>query len=128
MVYVDDCAIAYDKQSQPLFDTFCVDLAKDFKYTNRGDLQWFLGFQVTRDRKAGTLKIDQGSFVRNMLAYRDSKRKLMSAWSSHFPIKTAILVGQSNKLSRPYAWKALSMIAFTVLFFSKSDQWGMISF
>jgi len=68
MVYVDDCAIAYDKQSQPLFDTFCVDLAKDFKYTNRGDLQWFLGFQVTRDRKAGTLKIDQGSFVRNMLA------------------------------------------------------------
>ena len=67
MVYVDDCAIAFDKTSKPLFDVFCTDLGKDFKYTNRGDLKWFLGFQITRDRAAGTLKIDQGAFVRSML-------------------------------------------------------------
>ena len=67
LVYVDDLSALFPTSEQHAFDKFLADLAKKFKYTGGGPIDHFLGYGITRDRKARTLKIDQYAFIDTML-------------------------------------------------------------
>jgi hypothetical protein len=49
--YVNDIVFAYRKQDKPLVDRAIKGLKKQFEMTDCGELKWFLGIYVLRDRQ-----------------------------------------------------------------------------
>ncbi|RAQ99895.1 CoA-transferase family III [Stemphylium lycopersici] len=66
LIHVDDIPIAAPKLTDVLW--FKRELGKIFKIKDLGEPEKILGMRVTRDRKRGILKLDQGHFVRDSLA------------------------------------------------------------
>jgi len=64
-LWVDDCILAA-RGLTPL-EHLKEELAKEFAISDGGELQFFLGLHVFRDRAAKTLHIHQRSYIRNML-------------------------------------------------------------
>jgi Reverse transcriptase (RNA-dependent DNA polymerase) len=64
-LYVDDLVLA--SNSRPKLDSFKHQLAEAFEMTDLGDLHWFLGIRIIRDRIAGTLSIDQSRYIDKIL-------------------------------------------------------------
>lgn len=86
-LYVDDCYLFYPKDSQckrKLLDL----LESEFDIKNLGPIQNYLGIRVTRDRKIGTLTLDQSVYIKNIL-----KRFNMSECK---PVSTPMVL--NNKL------------------------------
>ena len=57
LIYVDDCAILYDRKHQAEYDLFLNNMRTDFKFTGGGDVGHFLGSGITRDRPNRTLYV-----------------------------------------------------------------------
>jgi hypothetical protein len=49
--YVNNIVFAYRKQDKPLVDRAIEGLKKQFEITDCGELKWFLGIHVLRDRQ-----------------------------------------------------------------------------
>lgn len=67
-VYVDDLMLA--SQSQDGLDWLKGQLMKEFKIKDLGKAKTIIGWEITRDLQAGTLKIDQ-KYIRNLLESED---------------------------------------------------------
>jgi len=61
--YVDDIVIAFEKGKRQQVDTLIRSLKSRYKMTGGGDLQWFLGIEVIRDRRQQTIQLSQATFV-----------------------------------------------------------------
>ena len=95
IVYVDDCAIMYDKTDATASSTykqFLTDLGKDFKFTGGGDLDHFLGYGITRDRAAKKLYLNQHAFIDRLLAMYDSDEFMPD---SYVPALTGNILGHN---------------------------------
>jgi hypothetical protein len=66
MTHVDDIPIAAPKLEDVLW--FKKELGKVFKIKDLGEPDKILGVRITRDRKNGTLKLDQGHYIKENLA------------------------------------------------------------
>ena len=87
LLYVDDALCMFDnKKDKADYDKFMVDLAKDFKYTGNEDVEFFLGFGVTRDRDKDTTTIDQRAFI-NKLVQQNGQ-------ANAAPVDTPVVTGQ----------------------------------
>jgi hypothetical protein len=64
-VYVDDILIACNKLED--LEHLKKQLKSNFEMKDLGELRWFLGMEVTRDRKAGTMKLSQAQYVKKIL-------------------------------------------------------------
>ena len=61
--YVDDIVFVYRKESKPLADRAVEELKRQFEMTDCGDLKWFLGVHVVRDRQKRQLWLSQSSYI-----------------------------------------------------------------
>jgi hypothetical protein len=66
LVYVDDAATASRELKR--IEGFKKQLQEFFPIKDLGELRHILGIQVTRDRKARTITINQTAYIRNVLA------------------------------------------------------------
>ena len=66
LTHVDDIPIAAPKLEDVLW--FKKELSKVFKIKDLGEPTKILGMKLTRDRKAGTLKLDQEHYIQETLA------------------------------------------------------------
>ena len=66
MTHVDDIPIAAPKLEDVLW--FKKELGRVFKIKDLGEPDKILGMRITRDRKNGTLKLDQGHYIKENLA------------------------------------------------------------
>jgi hypothetical protein len=91
LVYVDDITIAAKdiKQISWFKDAF----SQTFKIKDLGELSMILGVRVTRDRKQGTLRLDQTHYVKSTLAKlsmeKDTHRPTKSPMESYDDLKPA---------------------------------------
>lgn len=65
-VYVDDLLIA--NASDAAIQSFKKDLAQQFKMTDQGPVQHFLGMQIVRDRAQRTIFLSQRNYLTTLLA------------------------------------------------------------
>jgi hypothetical protein len=61
--YVNNIVFAYKKQDKPLINRAIKGLKKQFKMTDCGELKWFLGIHVLRDRQRRCLWLSQSSYI-----------------------------------------------------------------
>ena len=66
-IYVDDTAIAYNKQDEAEWIKDRETLAENYKLKDLGDLQWILNMKVERDRKRQTITLNQKAYIDGML-------------------------------------------------------------
>ena len=72
IVHVDDIlAHAKDKATM---DRFAAELGQKFKLKDMGDAGYYMGCQITRNRKARKLKFDQHLYVESMVKRFDVKK------------------------------------------------------
>jgi hypothetical protein len=64
-VATDDMALTSEKKSD--IDKFKSELWKHFEISDKGEMSWFLGFEVRRDRKERTISINQRSYIEAMV-------------------------------------------------------------
>jgi hypothetical protein len=61
--YVDDVVILYHKTHQKEFELFKQALLNAYRFKDLGELKWFLGIRVVRDRPAKRLWLCQDSYI-----------------------------------------------------------------
>ena len=61
--YVDDIVLAYDKKQQDQADNIIDFLHTSYNLTGGGDLQWFLGIEIVRDRDQKKIWLSQASYI-----------------------------------------------------------------
>jgi hypothetical protein len=64
-VYVDDLIIVTD--SQKILTEIRTDLKNRFKMTDLGELKYYLGLEISRNRTKKTLRISQEKYIRDIL-------------------------------------------------------------
>lgn len=64
-VSTDD--MAFTSTTSNGIKTFKDEIREHWEFTDHGEIKWLLGFQVRRDREAGTVAINQESFIDGML-------------------------------------------------------------
>ena len=88
LLYVDDALCMFDSAtSKADYDKFISDLAADFKFTGNEDVEFFLGFGVTRDRAAKTVTIDQRAFIDKLI--------IQNGQANAAPVDTPAVPGQN---------------------------------
>jgi len=65
--YVDDIVAIYDKQHFNKFQEFVTALKAQIDIKELGEMKWFLGIRITRDRSRHKLWLCQDSYVENMV-------------------------------------------------------------
>jgi hypothetical protein len=81
LLFVDDLALA--SNSREMLDEFKKSLMEKFEMKDLGELRWFLGMRITRDRGRRTLGIDQSQYIDKMLANYQTPNR--TAWT---PVET----------------------------------------
>ena len=66
LLFVDDLALA--SNSRKMLDGFKKSLMEKFEMKDLGELRWFLGMRITRDRERRTLGIDQSQYIEKMVS------------------------------------------------------------
>jgi len=100
LIYVDDCAILYDRKHQAEYDSFLDNMRVDFKFTGGGEVGHFLGSGITRDRPNRTLYVDQYAFLDSLIADYD---KFYADDDVHDPLRHAVTPQCSDiMLSKQY--------------------------
>jgi hypothetical protein len=61
--YVDDIAVLYHPSNRSFYDEFRTEFLKAFKMREMGELKWFLGIRVIRDRKARKIWLCQDAYI-----------------------------------------------------------------
>jgi hypothetical protein len=66
--FVDDIVLLYRKQDQPAADQLIRSLKARYQMKDLGNLQWFLGIRIIRNREARKLWLCQDSYIENITA------------------------------------------------------------
>ena len=66
--YVDDVVVLFSAKNAQVFQKFECDLLQRFEMREIGDLKWFLGVRVERDRPARKLWLCQDSYITKIAA------------------------------------------------------------
>lgn len=66
-IYVDDMVTIYRKQSYVQFATFRDQLSQQFEMKQLGELQWFLGVRVIRDRQQRKIWLLQDAYIEKIV-------------------------------------------------------------
>ena len=61
--FVDDIVTIYDRRYKHKVDIFQNELFKAYDMRYLGELEWFLGIQITRDRPSRKLCLSQSSYI-----------------------------------------------------------------
>jgi hypothetical protein len=61
--YVDDIVLAYRRRFEQEATSFVNSLTKAYELNRLGDLNWFLGIKVTRDRERNALWLSQEEYI-----------------------------------------------------------------
>ena len=64
--FVDDMVLVYHKRHQDRADRFTKGLMRAFEIKQLGDLAWYLGIKVTRDRATKELWLSQTSYIKKI--------------------------------------------------------------
>lgn len=64
--YVDDLVLFYNRKNKAAADKFKTELQEAYELNTLGDLNWFLGLKVTRDRSIKTLWLSQEEYVEKL--------------------------------------------------------------
>lgn len=107
-VYVDDQIIAAN--SRGLADRIKSDLATRFKLRDLGELSYFLGVKITRDRGRRTILLNQDKYVKSILerfGMRESAAAptpmSTTAHDLHLALEHGTVLGLRRRTSRPSA-------------------------
>ena len=65
VVHVDD--IFAHAKDQAAMERFAAEHGRKFKLKDMGDAKYYMGYQITRDRKAHELKLDQRLYVKSLV-------------------------------------------------------------
>ena len=65
--FVDDIAVIYDRKFTRQVDEFQAKLLNTYEMRYLGEVQWFLGLRVVRDRKLRQLRLHQDSYIDKMV-------------------------------------------------------------
>ncbi|MFL5692379.1 MAG: reverse transcriptase domain-containing protein [Ktedonobacteraceae bacterium] len=66
--FVDDIVYMYRDSDQHRATEFCAQLTGKFKMRDLGDLRWFLGIRIVRDRERRRIWLSQDSYIENIAA------------------------------------------------------------
>ena len=66
--YVDDIVVLYHKQHRQQFQTFEDLLIKSYELRSLGDISWFLGIRIIRNREERTIHLCQDSYIEKIAA------------------------------------------------------------
>ncbi len=80
-VYVDDFLFA--SNSTDTLETVKKKLRNEYNVNDLGELETIIGWQITRDPSTQTLKIDQSSFIRDLVI----EKNLTNCNSNIIPMK-----------------------------------------
>jgi hypothetical protein len=89
-LYVDDIPAACNDASW--LTSFKAKLGARFKIEDMGDLSQLLGMQITRDRSARTISLDQSKYLRGILA----KYGMTDSKPSSLPMDPGFLAGLAH--------------------------------
>ena len=64
--YINDIIALLSKKNLPKLKSFKAALLNRFKMRSLGDLKWFLGIRVVRDRSARKLWLCQDSYIKKI--------------------------------------------------------------
>jgi hypothetical protein len=88
-IHMDDmlaCASS-EKEMQKLKG----DLESVFEIKDLGDVHWLLGVSITRNRKARTISLSQGSYIDTVVA----RFKMRDAYPVHTPLEPGVHLSKS---------------------------------
>ena len=66
MFFSDDIATLFHGDSRSKANTFKKSLLESFDIEDLGELKWFIGVRVIRDRPQGKLWLCQDSYIKNI--------------------------------------------------------------
>jgi hypothetical protein len=61
--FVDDISVIYEKTHTTMIDKFEADLFSTYEMKRIGELEWFLGIRITRNREERTMYLCQDSYI-----------------------------------------------------------------
>jgi hypothetical protein len=64
--YVDDIIFGYPKNKEHLAYSIIQDLQTKYTLTGGEDLKWFLGVEITQDRRNHTLLLSQAAYIKKI--------------------------------------------------------------
>ena len=67
-LFVDDIVVLFDQKNTTLVDTFQAQLFNKYEMQSLGELKWFLGIQITRERETRHLWFCQDSYIDKLSA------------------------------------------------------------
>ena len=83
VVHVDD--ILVHAKDQAMMDRFAAELGRKFKLKDMGDAGYYMGCNITRNRKARGLKLDQHLYVESIVKMFDVKKATKIPAASGMP-------------------------------------------
>lgn len=84
--WVDDIILVHDDRA--VEEWFVTELSKRFALKDLGEVSWFLGLRITRDKDKGLISLDQAQYVEKVL----KKCKFDSCRSSHIPAQVGAVL------------------------------------
>lgn len=100
--YVDDVAMLFRKEHEERFDQVLTQLKQEFDVREEGDINWFLGIRIMRDRKKKTLTICQYAYLEKIA--RKFKLDKSAKWPA-IPIPAVDLVPSQEQADQPFIHK-----------------------
>ena len=84
LMYVDDNIIISNNRT--VLNKFKQDMHNKFKIVDKGDIKTYLGVQIERDRKNGTLKMHQEGYLNEVLAAMSIKKDNPLTYATPLPV------------------------------------------
>ena len=100
LFYVDDILVLYRKQDEESVEQLFAKLEAKYEMRSEGDVKWFLGIRVIRDRKRRRLWLCQDSYIEKItqkFALLDGKPRFPSVPAPQTPLER--FEGQANPQS-----------------------------
>ena len=100
--YVDDLILLCT--SRPMLDAFKRRIAADFKMTDMGAMTWCLGMEIVRDRIAGTIRVSQKKYLREVLASHDMRPGMTRSCATPAEVKMRFTADSAPSTKGELRW------------------------
>lgn len=67
-IFVDDIAVIYDQRHVQKVDEFQIEFFHVYEMRYLGEVQWFLGIRITRDRNSRRISLCQDSYINKLIS------------------------------------------------------------
>ena len=105
-VATDDMAITSNSDQAVMW--FKNKIKRVYEITNLGNLRWFLGMEIKRDRAVRTISINQSAYIEGMA----TKFRLTSAKPVYVPMLPGEVLSHDQSLSMPAETTEMSKIPY----------------